>query len=332
MPSISQIAAVPSSFCQRMSDLPSPLKSPVPSTCQLGARRWADGAAADQAGAVHQPDRRRAVVVLPQDVGLAVAVEVAGAARRASRARIVPNAARRRSRCVPFISQIAGVPSSFRHRMSALPSPLKSPVPSIVPARPRIGRAAPPPIECRAVHQPDRRRAVVVLPQDVGLAVAVEVAGALDVPARARIRADEPPPIESRCRSSARSPAVPLSFCHRMSALPSPLKSPLPSTCQPAPDCRARRRRQAGAVHQPDRRRAVVVLPQDVALAVAVEIVRLHDDVVGDLEAPLREAAGIAAGVVGDVKAPRRVDQGATKSRGEGGRACGCGMVDDDAR
>ena len=38
---------------------------------------------------------------------------------------------------------------------------------------------------------PDRRRAVVVLPQDVGLAVAVEVAGALDVPARPRIeRAD----------------------------------------------------------------------------------------------------------------------------------------------
>ena len=36
MPSISQIAGVPSSCCHRMSDLPSPLKSPVPLTCQLG--------------------------------------------------------------------------------------------------------------------------------------------------------------------------------------------------------------------------------------------------------------------------------------------------------
>ncbi len=42
-----------------------------------------------------------------------------------------------------------------------------------------------------AVHGPDHGRAVVVLPQDVGLAVAVEVAGALDLPARPRIeRAD----------------------------------------------------------------------------------------------------------------------------------------------
>ena len=36
VPFISQIAAVPSSFCHRMSALPSPLKSPVPLTCQLG--------------------------------------------------------------------------------------------------------------------------------------------------------------------------------------------------------------------------------------------------------------------------------------------------------
>src|SRR5262249_33599103 len=41
--------------------------------------------------------------------------------------------------------------------------------------------------EIEAVHQPDRRRAVVAPPQDVGLAVVVVVAGALDVPARPRI-------------------------------------------------------------------------------------------------------------------------------------------------
>ena len=36
VPLISHIAGVPLSFCHWMSDLPSPLKSPVPSTCQLG--------------------------------------------------------------------------------------------------------------------------------------------------------------------------------------------------------------------------------------------------------------------------------------------------------
>ena len=36
VPFITQIAGVPSLFCQRMSALPSPLKSPVPATCQLG--------------------------------------------------------------------------------------------------------------------------------------------------------------------------------------------------------------------------------------------------------------------------------------------------------
>jgi hypothetical protein len=36
VPFISQITGVPSSFCQRMSALPSPLKSPTPTACQLG--------------------------------------------------------------------------------------------------------------------------------------------------------------------------------------------------------------------------------------------------------------------------------------------------------
>src|SRR5207342_1567134 len=57
-----------------------------------------------------------------------------------------------------------------------------------VPIAPRIeraGHAARDKVE--AVHQPDRRRAIAVLPQDVGLAVAVEVTRGLDVPARPRI-------------------------------------------------------------------------------------------------------------------------------------------------
>jgi len=33
---------------------------------------------------------------------------------------------------LPFMSQMASVPSGFLHKMSALPSPSKSPVPTIV--------------------------------------------------------------------------------------------------------------------------------------------------------------------------------------------------------
>src|SRR5436190_92685 len=80
VPFISQIAGVPSLPCHRMSDLPSPSKSPVPLICQLGPRiERADRGDRQGIGAVHQPDRRGATAVLPEDVGLAVAVEVAGA-------------------------------------------------------------------------------------------------------------------------------------------------------------------------------------------------------------------------------------------------------------
>ncbi len=73
-PFIRQIAGVPSSFCHRMSDLPSKSKSASPLTCQLGP--GLDG---------HGP------------LGPAAPTDVA---------------------VKPFISQIAGVPSLFCHRMS----------------------------------------------------------------------------------------------------------------------------------------------------------------------------------------------------------------------
>src|SRR5436853_235440 len=41
-----------------------------------------------------------------------------------------------------------------------------------------------------AVHQPHRRRAITVLPFDIGLAVAIEVAGAVHLPRPTRIEAD----------------------------------------------------------------------------------------------------------------------------------------------
>ena len=45
---------------------------------------------------------------------------------------------------VPFISQIAGVPSLPCQRMSALPSPLKSPVPTTLQPGPGVVRAPAP--------------------------------------------------------------------------------------------------------------------------------------------------------------------------------------------
>ena len=171
-----QIAGVPLSFCHRMSDLPSPLKSPASSTCQVGP-------------------------------GLA------------------PGAAPP-IRLVPSIIQIAGVPLSFCHRMSDLPSPLKSPASSTCQVGPGLEPGPLPTGDVGAVHGPDRRRPVVVLPQDVGLAVAVEIASVLDMPGRPRIGARAAATDRRWCRPSVQIAGVPLSFCHRMSDLPSPLKSP----------------------------------------------------------------------------------------------------------
>jgi len=57
-----------------------------------------------------------------------------------------------------------------------------------VPVCVRIERAGgTDPHRTHAVHQPDRRRVIAALPQDVGLAVAIEVASALSLPAWPRI-------------------------------------------------------------------------------------------------------------------------------------------------
>ena len=128
------------------------------------------------------PEIGAAVVVAPQDVGLAVAVEVAGVLRCARSGRRCRQGPGRLSARPPSISQMATRPLSLRHRMSALPSPLKSPASVDVPVVPMLPTRRWPGRRSRAVHLPDADRAVVVAPQDVGLAVAVEVAGAGDVP------------------------------------------------------------------------------------------------------------------------------------------------------
>src|SRR5262249_32249550 len=87
---------------------------------------------------------------------------------------------------VPFISHIATLPEVSSQRTSALPSALKSPTP------PTFQRAPtwPTPAASRTPRPVISQIATVpegVEPQEVGVAVAVEVAGADDGPLRARI-------------------------------------------------------------------------------------------------------------------------------------------------
>ena len=112
-----------------------------------------------------------------------------------------------------------------------MPSSLKSPVALTCQVGPRIEQAGGAcwPGTCKPFHQPDSEGVpVIIIPQDVGLAVAIEGTAFLDVPARPRIeRADG-----------------------------------------------TRRKPVPRAVHQPDRRRAVAGLPEDVADAVGIEVGR----------------------------------------------------------
>ena len=135
VPFISQIETWPLlAFCHRMSEWPSPLKSPVPTAVQPGPGLG---------------------LTAPPPITL-----------------------------VPFISQIAACPLAFCNRMSASPSALKSPVPTAFQLGPGLGPSAAPADDVGPVHLPDRDLPVRVLPQDVGMAVAVEVARADLVPAR----------------------------------------------------------------------------------------------------------------------------------------------------
>ena len=75
VPSMVKIAGAPLSFCERISELPSTLKSAASAICQAGSR-IGQGCSTAEVDAVHDPGRRRPVVLLPQDVGLAVPVEI----------------------------------------------------------------------------------------------------------------------------------------------------------------------------------------------------------------------------------------------------------------
>jgi len=126
--------------------------------------------------AVHEPDRRIAAGVAPENVAHAVAVEVRRS-RRPDRQTVdmLPSPALDATD-VPFRNQIAVLPLVSRHSRSDLPSPLKSRCPTIRPgggdiSEPSRGQHRP------AVHEPYRRVAAGVAPGDVTEAVTVEVVG-----------------------------------------------------------------------------------------------------------------------------------------------------------
>ena len=117
----------------------------LPARPGIGADEAA--AAGDLVDPVHLPDRDLAARILPQDVGQAVAVEVAGPDRFPTWPGVGADPLPPPITLVPFISQIAAWPSpAFCKRMSACPSPLKSPVPISVQLGPGLGPADPPPI------------------------------------------------------------------------------------------------------------------------------------------------------------------------------------------
>ena len=138
---------------------------------------------------------------------MAVAVEVAGSDRVPSSAPDWGSTVPPPIKLFPFISQIATWPLLvFCHRMSEWPSPLKSPVPIACQAGPGLGlTGSAADHSCSRSFPRSRPGRCCVLPQDVGMAVAVEVARSDRFPARARIGADRPAADQLCSRSCPRS-------------------------------------------------------------------------------------------------------------------------------
>src|SRR5882672_6251384 len=211
------------------------------------------GGAARNRGAVHEPDRVRAgCVVVPQDVGLAVPIEVADS-------RDAPVEIRCRSE----------VGSATRNR--------------------------------GAVHEPDRVRAgYVVVPQDVGLAISVKVADPYDAPVEIRYRTEDGlaqnrGAVHEPDRDLAGGAVAPQDVGLAVSIeVADSRDAPVEIRYRSEVGSATRNR---GAVHEPDRVRAGrVVMPQDVGLAVPVEIAT-HDRA---RERRHRDRDGGPGGIVGD--------------------------------
>ena len=217
--------------------------------------------------AVHEPHGDVAAGVAPQNVSLTVAVEVAGFRHRPTR---------RYSREFaeeeiddPFINHMATVPLVLRHRMSDLPSPLKSPVATIdqlfgtLPIAADVETAVPFMNHMATLPLVSRHR-MSVLPSP--LKSPVPDTDQMDD--MVAILADE----EIDDPFINQIATVPLVLRHRMSDFRSPLKSAVPAIVQLVVRCRCRRRRKRRPVHEPHGDATAGVAPQDVGLAVAVEV------------------------------------------------------------
>ncbi len=123
---------------------------------------------------------------------------------------------------------------------------------------------------------PDRHCTIVVLPQNIRMAIAVEVADTGDV------LSGTTPGLATQCPPLrwplSQIDTVPSSLCHRISERPLPSKSPTPAICQLFDGTGISHRVAGGQLTiVPDEHLAVVVPPENVALAAAVEIADLGD-------------------------------------------------------
>ena len=125
--------------------------------------------------------------VLEKDVGKTIPIKIASTDHLPNRARIGVDAPPP-IKVFPFISQIETWPVLvFCQRMSALPSALKSPVPTAFHSSPGLGLTGPPPTKVVAAHFPNRDLAGVrILPQDVGVAIVIEIPGSDGSPGKPR--------------------------------------------------------------------------------------------------------------------------------------------------
>ena len=111
-------------------------------------------------------------------------------------------------------------------------------------------------------------------------AIAVEVAGAGDMPVVVDGDVGVGIADEAAVGLAEPSPTTPLSLRHKMSLEPSPLKSPVPATCQSLSSGNVGvgvADKAAVRLAEPLADQAIVVAPQDVVAAVAVEVAGAGD-------------------------------------------------------
>src|ERR1700733_5683495 len=237
VPSISQIETWPLTvFCQRMSEFPSWLKSPVPTAFQLGPRLATGPPPILVVPSISQIETWPLTVFchrmsdfpswLKSPVPTAFQLGP-GLTEPAGPPPIF---------VVPSISQIEACPFVFCHRMSEFPSWLKSPVPTAFQLGPRLATGPPPILVVPSISQ------IQVWPLPVFCHRMSEFPSWLKSPVPTAFQLGPgltepagPPPIFV-VPSISQIEAWPLTvFCHRMSEFPSWLKSPVPTAFQLGP-------------------------------------------------------------------------------------------------